>query len=104
MTVHDPTIERLAAVLYAKPVRTADSIDPMRLWQRYLDESERDQWRSEARDIVAALVELGWKPPTPENDARCRTCGCLLAFPTAPHILDCPTIDDRRSPKETENA
>lgn len=56
----DLTIERLAAVLCAKPVSTADS---MRIYQCYLDESEREQWRDEARDIVSALIELGWTPP-----------------------------------------
>jgi hypothetical protein len=62
----------------------------MRLYQRYLDESEREQWRDEARDIVTALIELGWTPPASNDAETCETCRCLLAFPTALHILDCP--------------
>lgn len=37
-----------------------------------------------ARGLAAALLE--------QADAwdRCPTCGCELAHPTAPHIVDCP--------------
>ena len=53
-------VERIAAVICANPVTVADS---MGIWRRYLSEDEREEWRADAREIVDAMIELGWTPP-----------------------------------------
>ena len=54
-------VERIAAVICAKPVTVADS---MGIWRQYLSEDEREEWRADAREIVDAMIELGWTSPS----------------------------------------